>query len=171
MTDSPKKNTEELTKNEESAATIAPEIPKKSDESPKKEAAAAPAAAVEEDAPAPKSRGRPRGSRDTVPRVKRVPVAAAVETTEEDEEEATVKKRPPTRKAAPQKRVQVVAVEEEEEETDEEEAPIAEPPPPRPKSPRTLRKERMQAHSNERRAMELARQARYDSILDNFMGY
>ena len=57
---------------------------------------------------------------------------------------------------------------EEQEEPEEQEAPVPDPPPP---SPRTLRKERMQAHAAERRAVEQAKQARFDRVLDGFMGY
>jgi uncharacterized protein YaiL (DUF2058 family) len=54
--------------------------------------------------------------------------------------------------------------EEEQEEEEEEEEEV-------PKSPRTLRKERVQAHAAERRAMQQAKQARFDRTLDAFMGY
>ena len=47
----------------------------------------------------------------------------------------------------------------------------APPVPSPPKSPRTLRKERMQALSEHRRAAQQAQQARFDRLLDGFMGY
>ena len=108
---------------------------------------------------APKARGRPRGSRDAAPRVKRVPVVTARSPEEEGGEAKTA-----PRKAAKQVRV----LEEPPEEQEEPEAPVPDPPPP---SPRTLRKERMQAHAAERRAVEQAKQARFDRVLDSFMGY
>ena len=87
--------------------------------------------------------------------MKRVPIVA-------DPEPAPEVKRPPTRKVA--KQVSIIPEEEEEEEEPE---PELEPQ----KSPRTLRKERMQAHAAERRAMQQAKQARFDHLLDAFMGY
>ena len=98
----------------------------------------------------PKARGRPKGVRDTKPRVKRVPILPP--------EEETPKAKP--------KKVQV-------REEPEEQEPEARPPSPevKIKSPRTQRKERMQAFSAQRHAELKARQHRFDSLIDNFMGY
>ena len=144
---------EELQKTQE-------ETPKKAEELSKKTPEKAEEEVVSQEAPAaPKARGRPRGSRDAAPRVKRVPVVTA----RSPEEEGGGAKTAP-RKAAKQVRV----LEEPPEEQEEPEAPVPDPPPP---SPRTLRKERMQAHAADRRAAELAKQARFDRVLDSFMGY
>jgi hypothetical protein len=145
--------TEELQKMQE-------ETPKKAEESSKMPEKVEEEEVVSQEAPAaPKARGRPRGSRDAAPRVKRVPVVTARSPEEEGGEAKTA-----PRKAAKQVRV----LEEPPEEQEEPEAPVPDPPPP---SPRTLRKERMQAHAAERRAVEQAKQARFDRVLDSFMGY
>jgi len=139
------------------------ETPKKAEELSKKTPEKAEEEVVSQEAPAaPKARGRPRGSRDAAPRVKRVPVVTARSPEEEGGEAKTA-----PRKAAKQVRV-LEEPPEEQEEPEEQEAPVPDPPPP---SPRTLRKERMQAHAAERRAVEQAKQARFDRVLDSFMGY
>ena len=146
-------NLEELQKMQEETPKKAEELSKKPPENAEEEVASQEAPA------APKARGRPRGSRDAAPRVKRVPVVTARSPEEEGGEAKTA-----PRKAAKQVRV----LEEPPEEQEEPEAPVPDPPPP---SPRTLRKERMQAHAAERRAVEQAKQARFDRVLDSFMGY
>jgi hypothetical protein len=93
--------------------------------------------------------------------VKRVPIVS-------DPEPPAEVKLPPARKAA--KQVRVVPEEEPEPEPEPEEEEEEEEPEP-PKSPRTLRKERVQAQAAERRAMQQAKQARFDRTLDAFMGY
>ena len=139
------------------------EAPKKTQESsktPKNSPEKAGGEIISEVTEAPKAaRGRPRGSRDSAPRVKRVPIVS-------DPEPPAEVKLPPARKVAKQVRV----IPEEEPEPEEEEEPEQEPE-PEPKSPRTLRKERMKAHAAERLAMQQAKQARFDNLLDTFMGY
>jgi alkylated DNA repair dioxygenase AlkB len=141
---------EELQKTQE-------ETPKKTEELSKTPEKAEEEVVSQEAPAAPKARGRPRGSRDAAPRVKRVPVVSARSPEEEGEA-----------KPVPRKAVKQVRVQEEQEEPEEQEAPMPDPPPP---SPRTLRKERLQAHAAERRAVEQAKQARFDRVLDSFMGY
>jgi hypothetical protein len=112
----------------------------------------------EESQPEPKARGRPKGVRDTKPRVKRIPIT-------------------PPEQEAPKTKPKKVQVREEPEEQEPEQDPPqadAQPPTPEPvkiKSPRTQRRERMQAFSAQRHAELKARQNRFDSLIDNFMGY
>jgi hypothetical protein len=113
----------------------------------------------EESPPEPKARGRPKGVRDTKPRVKRVPIL-------------------PPEQEVPKAKPKKVQVREEPEEQESEERVVpqvdAQPPTPEPvkmKSPRTQRRERMQAFSAQRHAELKARQNRFDSLIDNFMGY
>ena len=61
--------------------------------------------------------------------------------------------------------------EEEEQEQEEEVAPPSPEPEPVPKSPRTLRREHMQAIAQQKRAMTQARQDRFERVLDGFMGF
>ena len=82
------------------------------------------------------SRGRPKGSKDSKPRIRRVPVVI------EQEE-------------APAKRV----------EFKEPEPEVAQEVAPPPKSPRELHREHVQALAAERRKLALARQAHYESLL------
>ena len=94
-----------------------------------------------EEAPAPedsrpKTRGRPRGSRDGKPRIRRVPVVI------EQEEEPTA--------PAATKRVQFT------------EQVVEEPP---MKSPRALHREHVQALAAERRKLAQAKQAHYEGLL------
>ena len=143
-TQAPPKNEEEIeqkTKNEEENT-----LPSKNEGTP------------EESPPEPKARGRPKGVRDTKPRVKRVPILPP--------EQEVPKAKP--------KKVQV-REEPEEQEPGEWAVPQADAQPPTPdvkmKSPRTQRRERMQAFSAQRHAELKARQNRFDSLIDNFMGY
>ena len=108
-----------------------------------------------EEAPAPeeerpKTRGRPRGSKDGKPRIRRVPVVI-----EQQEEE-------PAEPAAPAatKKVQFT-----------EQAVAEEPPEPPPKSPRTLHREHVQALAAERRALAQAKQAHYESLFDRNLSW
>ena len=113
-----------------------------------------PKAEMPGETPEPKARGRPKGTKDTKPRVKRIPIITP-------EQEAP--------KANP-KKVQV----REEPEQEEDESPQAEAPLPEPfkiKSPCAQRPERMQAFSAKRHAETMARQGRLDALIDNFMGY
>ena len=114
---------------------------------------------VEEAKAAPKSRGRPKNSKDTKPRIKRIPIAAP----EEEVPKAKVKAK------------KVVVQEEPEEEEEQEQEEVAAPPPsmvePVPKSPRSLRREHMQSVAAQKRAMTQARQDRFERVLDGFMGF
>ena len=104
-----------------------------------------------------KCRGRPKGSGDVKPRIKRIPIAAP----EEDVPKPKVKAK------------KVVVQEEPEEEEEEQEEEVAAPPEPEvvPKSPRTLRREHMQTVAQQKRAMAQARQDRFERVLDGFMGF
>ena len=97
----------------------------------------------------PKTRGRPRGSKDGKPRIRRVPVVI------EQEEE-------PAAPAAPAatKRVQFT-----------EQAVTEEPPEPPMKSPRTLHREHVQALAAERRKLAQAKQAHYESLFDRNLSW
>ena len=122
-----------------------------------------------ETTPEPKGRGRPKGSRDAKPRIKRIPVAPP----EEVEGEAAAAKPKPVKKTA---RVQEEPEEQEPEQTREEpETMVTASLPERPivqmKSPRSQRREHMQALAAERFAATQARQVRYDRVLDGFLGY
>ena len=118
------------------------------------ENATIPDAPQAEEAPAPeqerpKTRGRPRGSKDGKPRIRRVPVV--VEQQEEEE---------PAEPAAPAatKKVQIA------------EPAVAEEQ-PAPKSPRTLHREHVQALAAERRALAQAKQAHYESLFDRNLSW
>ena len=110
--------------------------------------------------PAPKSRGRPAGSKDNKPRIKRVPVQQPPP----QQQETAAKE------ATPKKPRKMVEIRYEEEEPQPEE-PVEEEPPPPPKSPRTLHKERVQAAAMQRRQIAQARQDHFERILDDFMGF
>ena len=104
-----------------------------------------------EEAPAPeqerpKTRGRPFGSKNSKPRIRRVPVVIE----QEDEEPA----------AAPvaTKRVQIAE-------------PAEELPEPPRKSPRTLHREHVQALAAERRKLAQAKQAHYESLFDRNLSW
>ena len=119
--------------------------------------------------PAPKSRGRPAGSKDNKPRIKRVPVLQPPPQPQEIvANDATPNK---SRKKVeirydeePESKPKKVSFQYEEEES------VEEPPPP-PKSPRTLHKERVQAAAMQRRQIAQARQDHFERILDSFMGF
>jgi hypothetical protein len=144
-------NSEEVPKTPE-------EVPKKTEELSKK-----PEEVISEPIVVPKTaRGRPKGAKDSAPRVKRVPIAV-------DPEPAPEVKRPPTRRSV--KQVTIEEEEDEEQTPEQEEEEEEQAPEPEPKSPRTLRKERMKAHAAERLAIQQAKQARFDNLLDTFMGY
>ena len=116
------------------------------------ENATTPDAPQAEEAPAPeeerpKTRGRPRGSKDGKPRIRRVPVVI------EQEEE-------PAAAPAATKKVQFT-----------EQAVTEEPPEPPQKSPRTLHREHVQALAAERRALAQAKQAHYESLFDRNLSW
>ena len=115
---------------------------------------------VVQEKPAPKSRGRPAGSKDNKPRIKRVPVQQQQQQQQQQETAAKEKRR---------KKVEIRCEEPEEPQPEEPEEPEEQPPPP--KSPRTLHKERVQAAAMQRRQMAQARQDHFERILDNFMGF
>ena len=112
--------------------------------------------------PAAKARGRPAGSKDNKPRIKRVPVQQPPQQQQQQEEQAAKEKKP--------KKVRFQHKEEEPQPAEPDEPEEKLPPPP-PKSPRTLHRERVQAAAMQRRQLEQARQDRFERILDNFMGY
>ena len=140
---------ETLADNSENSTTIpdnSPTLPE--------DAQTTPDAPQAEEAPAPeeerpKTRGRPRGSKDGKPRIRRVPMVI------EQEEE-------PAAPAAPAatKKVQFT-----------EQAVTEEPPEPPQKSPRTLHREHVQALSAERRALAQAKQAHYESLFDRNLSW
>ena len=112
-----------------------------------------------EEAPAPeeerpKTRGRPRGSKDGKPRIRRVPVV--VEQQEAEEEPAAA----PAAAPVATKRVQIA-----------EQVVTQEPPEPPKKSPRTLHWEHVQALAAERRALAQAKQAHYESLFDRNLSW
>ena len=147
-------NSEQLPKNQE-------ELPAPPEELPKK-----PNVAEEAAAPVPKAKGRPRGSRDSAPRVRRVPVVAPAP------KQSCVR---PASRPPRQVRVREPEPDSEGSAVSDEASPLPVaaplPIPEPPKSPRALRRERMQALSEHRRAAQQAQQARFDRLLDGFMGY
>ena len=110
--------------------------------------------------PAPKSRGRPAGSKDNKPRIKRVPVQQQQQQQQQQETAAKEKRR---------KKVEIRYEEPEEPQPEEPEEPEEQPPPP--KSPRTLHKERVQAAAMQRRQVAQARQDHFERILDDSIGF
>ena len=110
-----------------------------------------------------KARGRPKGSADKKARIKRIPIAPKEE---EEIPKPTVKAKSAVVQEAPDS-----SIEEEHEEQEQEEvaADIKEPEPL--KSPRTLRREHMQAIAAQKRAIAQARQDRFEKVLDGFMGF
>ena len=135
-------NSENPTTIPEDAPTIpedAPTIP----DAPQAEEAPAP----EEERP--NTRGRPRGSKDGKPHIRRVPVVI-----EQAEEEPAA--------PAATKRVHFT-----------EQVVTQEPPEPTPpmKSPRTLHREHVQALAAERRKLAQAKQAHYESLFDRNLSW
>ena len=94
----------------------------------------------------PKTKGRPWGSKDAKPHIRRVPVVVA-----QKEEE-------PTAAPAATKKVQIAE-------------PAQQPPEPPRKSPRTLHREHVQALAAERRALAQAKQAHYESMFDRNLSW
>ena len=103
----------------------------------------------------PKTRGRPKGSKDGKPRIRRVPVVI-----EQEEEPAAPKAEPKP------KRVQV----KEPEVAQEPDQPEPQEPPPQ-KSPRTLHREHAQAVATERRKLAQAKQAHYETLFDRNLSW
>ena len=165
------KKSEELQTNPEEAAKKAEELPTNPEEPLKQPAPTEKnekKAEAAETTPEPKGRGRPKGSKDAKPRIKRIPVAPP------EEGEAAAAKPKPVKV-----RVQEEPEEQEPEQIREEpeaasNVPSATslPEPPVPKlSPRSQRREHMRAMAAERLAATQARQVRYDRVLDGFLGY
>ena len=138
--------------NSENPPTTPENPPTTPDAPPKEEAKLAPVPEEER----PKTRGRPKGSKDGKPRIRRVPVVI-----EQEEEE------PAAPKAAP-KRVQV---KEPEPEPESETEPESEPEPPPKKSPRRLHREHAQAIATERRKLAQAKQAHYEGLFDRNLSW
>ena len=111
--------------------------------------------------PAARTRGRPAGSKDNKPRIKRVPVQQPPPP--EQQQQAAAEETTPPKK--PRKKVEFRY----EEDEPQPEEPEEQPPPPQ--SPRTLHRERVQAAAMQRRQLEQSRQDRFERILDNFMGF
>ena len=114
---------------------------------------------VVQEKPAPKSTGRPTGSKDNKPRITRVP--AQLSPQQQQQETAAKEKR--------RKKIEIQYEEPEEPQPEEPEEP--EEQLPLPKSPRTLHKERVQAAAMQRRQMAQARQDHFERIFDNCMGF
>ena len=130
-----------------------PENPPTTPDAPPKEEATSPVLTPVPEEERPKTRGRPKGSKDGKPRIRRVPVVI-----EQEEEE------PAAPKAAP-KRVQVKEPE------PEPEAEAEPEPPPKKKSPRTLHQEHAQAIATERRKLAQAKQAHYEGLFDRNLSW
>ena len=130
---------------------------------------------VVQEKPAPKSRGRPAGSKDNKPRIKRVPVQHAPQQQQQQQQEQAANEATHTAPKKPRKKVEIRYEEEPESKPNKvslqyEEESVEEPPPP-PKSPRTLHKERVPAAAMQRRQIAQARQDHFERTLDNFMGF
>ena len=106
----------------------------------------------------PKTRGRPKGSKDGKPRIRRVPVVI-----EQEEEEPAAPK-------VAAKRVQVKK-EPEPEVAQEADQPEPQEPPPQKKSPCTLHQEHAQAIATERRKLAQAKQAHYEGLFDRNLSW
>ena len=117
-----------------------------------------------ETTPEPKGRGRPKGSKDAKPRIKRIPVEKPPE-----EEVAKPVKKTVQMQEEPEEQEQIR--EEPEAASNVPSATSLPEPPVQMKSPRSQRRERMQALAAERFAATQARQVRYDAVLDRFLGY
>ena len=117
----------------------------------------------EEAAPeeAKRPRGRPKGSKDTKPRIRRVPVVI-----EQEEEEGGAATRGPKEPARPPDRKLVVSFDRAPERPEQPELP-----PPQKKSPRTLHREHAQAIAAERRKLAQAKQAHYEGLFDRNLSW
>ena len=158
-----------MTDNSQNSELLEPKIQEKEEKNPQ-EGRAEQKEEIVQEKPAPKSRGRPAGVKDTKPRIKRVPVQQPPPPQQQETtaNEATPKK--------PRKKVEIRYEEEPESKPKkvsfqyEEEESVEELPPP-PKSPRTLHKERVHAAAMQRRQSAQARQHHFERMLDNFMGF
>ena len=123
----------------------------------------------EEAAPAPvpeeakRPRGRPKGSKDAKPRIRRVPVVIE----QEEEPPAAPKRGAKEPERLPDRKL---AVSFDPAQEPEEPPPPAPPPPPK-KSPRTLHREHAQAIAVERRKLAQAKQAHYEGLFDRNLSW
>ena len=123
----------------------------------------------EEAAPAPvpeeakRPRGRPKGSKDAKPRIRRVPVVIE----QEEEPPAAPKRGAKEHERLPDRKLAVSF--DHAPEPEEPEQP--EPPPPQKKSPRTLHREHAQAIAAERRKLAQAKQAHYEGLFDRNLSW
>ena len=141
-----------------------PENPPTTPDAPPKKEATSPVLAPVPEEERPKTRGRPKGSKDAKPRIRRVPVVIEQEEEEEEEEPAA----PNAAAKAAAKRVQVK--EPEPEVAQEPDQPEPQEPPPQ-KSPRTLHREHAQAIATERRKLAQAKQAHYEGLFDRNLSW
>ena len=121
----------------------------------------------EEAAPAPvpeeakRPRGRPKGSKDAKPRIRRVPVVIEQE---EEPPPAAPKSGAKEPERLPDRKLAVSF--------DPAQEPEEPPPPPPPKkSPRTLHREHAQAIAVERRKLAQAKQAHYEGLFDRNLSW
>ena len=155
-----------MSENSEEAAKKAEELPTNPEEPLKQPAPTEKTekkAEAAETTPEPKARGRPKGSKDAKPRIKRIPVAPP------EEEVAKPVKKTAQMQEEPEEQEQIR--EEPEAASNVPSATSLPEPPVQMKSPRSQRRERMQALAAERFAATQARQVRYDRLLDGFLGY
>ena len=123
----------------------------------------------EEAAPAPvpeeakRPRGRPKGSKDAKPRIRRVPVVIE----QEEEPPAAPKRGAKEPERLPDRKLAVSFDPAQE----PEEPPPPPPPPPPKKSPRTLHREHAQAIAVERRKLAQAKQAHYEGLFDRNLSW
>ena len=155
-----------MSENSEKAAKTPEELPTNPEEPLKQ---LAPTEKTEKKAEAvetthePKGRGRPKGSKDAKPRIKRIPVAPP------EEEVAKPVKKTVQMQEEPEEQEQI---QEEPEAASNVPSATSLPEPPVPiLSPRSQRREHMRAMAAERLAATQARQVRYDRVLDGFLGY
>ncbi len=135
--------------------TTTPENPPTTPDAASKEEATSPVLTPVPEEERPKTRGRPKGSKDGKPRIRRVPVVI-----EQEEEEPAAPK-------AAAKRVQF----KEPEPVVAQEPDQPEPPPPQKKSSRTLHREHAQAIATERRKLAQAKQAHYEGLSDRNLSW
>ena len=154
-----------MSENSEEASKKTEELPTNPEEPLKKPA---PTEQIEtkaeaiETTPEPKGRGRPKGSKDAKPRIKRIPAAPP------EEEVAKPVKKTVQMQEEPEEQEQI---REEPEAASNVPSATSLPEPPVPLSPRSQKREHMRAMAAERFTATQARQVRYDRVLDGFLGY
>ena len=120
---------------------------------------------------APRTRGRPAGSKDKQPRKRPARAAWADVAGEEDEETQEPPPRPSTRwrssapKSAPRRRVQIVTEESASSSSAEEEEEEEAPPP----SPRTTRHQQWAVHRQQKADVHQANVNRYAALFDRML--